>query len=545
MASRMRLAAIVALALLLRCANMTTVPVWDWDEGGNINYASNLMGGRLQYFAYRYHFIPHPPLYLMMLAVPFGAAGPGIFAVRAFSVACSVAGLLIAYLAAREALGEGAGLLAALYFAVCPELVFWGRMGFANNLLGVLALSSMHLLYLFLKRGRRLHLIAGAAAAGLCPVTEYPGMAFAAAYALLAWRYAPKSAAPVLAVASAPFLIFSGLMLAYDGEGFVKDAGNYLGLYPWLPWALVFTAAGAIAFSGHLFRLIDRLYLPAGNRTPAELSVLLLLALYSAVPLDAGFIYSGRPVSGCLLLAFVGVLFIGDGPFRRILITYMSLYGAVILGLNRWDHMTIPLLYVASAAPAFFLGLVLAYRPPKAEALPVLGVAAFIAVALCVDAAAFLSPGMCAMPADGVADLARFLNGRTTGESLVIAPAYLAPGLSARTAGWEHALPYGGERFAYWRRDYGPEEFYYNLSAEEIDYAVLPAGGVGQFEGLGYGKFAAALGGWEDVYELRSSAARRPGAWSGIWELLGAPKACETEYVVLENPARRGAGHGP
>ncbi|MCX6695614.1 MAG: glycosyltransferase family 39 protein, partial [Candidatus Altiarchaeota archaeon] len=177
-----RLIAILLVAVLLRAVNLPTIPAWGWDEGGNLNYSSNLMEGKAQFFAYKYHFMPHPPLYFVLSALVLKLLGVSITSIRILSVLLSVAGLLVVYKIVKTAISEEAGLLAGALYAIFPELIYWGRVGYGNNLLGFMALLSVYFLYKFLKDGSGRDFLISAAITSLCPLVELHGVVFVLAF---------------------------------------------------------------------------------------------------------------------------------------------------------------------------------------------------------------------------------------------------------------------------------------------------------------------------------------------------------------------------
>ena len=54
---------IILLSIFLRFINLETVPTWDFDEGYNMRYSYDLLNGEILWFAIKYTFIPHPPLF--------------------------------------------------------------------------------------------------------------------------------------------------------------------------------------------------------------------------------------------------------------------------------------------------------------------------------------------------------------------------------------------------------------------------------------------------------------------------------------------------
>ena len=532
---------IVAFALYLRAVNLPTVPQWMWDEGANVNYAANLAEGRLQHFGYRYHFMPHPPLYFALLAPLFKVFGADMTVLRLFSVACSLAGLILTYRIVRDAAGGGCGLAAALAYALYPELIFWGRLGFGNNLLAALALASAYFLVRFLSGRRRRDLICCCVLTGLCPVTEYAGVAFIVALGVVLRLYAPEHLAKALAISAAPLILFAASMLAFDADGFLKDAGNYFSLYP---LALPLLAAGALILDrlvGPVERTLSSLYYGVGKETPAELIVCVLLSALALVPVSHEAVVFGRSLSAVAAMSFLGLFLIPNENPRNVLLVYLGCYLTLLMALNRWDHTSIPLHYLACGGSAFLMGKAASYargRIPAAAAL----VALPLAVTFWADVDGFAFKGVGEAPAAEFGELTGFINDRTEADDLVVSFTYLAPQAKARTALFIEAVAYHGYRFGYLNRDYTQEDFIYNHSFGNIEYMVLPQGFVEQLNHSEYGGVTSGLAEWPAVYRVDALRMRNPGLGSAILGYIGVPVEEEAGYVVLENPGRREGG---
>jgi hypothetical protein len=531
----LKLAAIIILALFLRTVALESVPLWDWDEGANINYAQNLMLGKVQLFSYKYHFIPHPPLYFMALALPFRLLAADMLTIRLFSVVCSLLGLVFAYLTIRELLGEGSALWAALFYALFPELIFWSRMGFANNLLGLLVISSFYFLVRFVRTGQMRYLWYSGAITGLCPVTEYFGLAFVLFYLVVLYWHDKESLRLGLTLSLAPFIVFLALMLAFDGVGFLADAGNYFGLYPLALPGVIILAFAVRRFTPRIHRFFDSVYLGEGKETPAELAVWLILAILLAIPLEADGIYAGRLPIAFIALSVFGLMFIRDLVFRRAILTYVIGFGAVLIILNRWDHISIPLVFLLSLGAAFFIDKIRRYLGGNAQVLvAVLLLSLPFAIAFWTDLDAYAFKGVCSTPVSGFQALNGFVNDRTTPEDIVATFTYLAPDLNAKPTVLEDVIPYNGISFASMRRPYEKGEFTENLSVENLAYVVVPPQLVNAGGNTGY--LYPMFGNWTPVYDYNELQATRNALGARILDLFGSSPGCEVDYAVYENP---------
>ncbi|MBD3389001.1 MAG: hypothetical protein GF416_07940 [Candidatus Altiarchaeales archaeon] len=531
-----KLAAVILLAVALRCVNLGSTPVWMWDEGCTLNYTTNLLRGEVRFFAYKYHFIPHPPLQFMLLAPLVELLGASILTVRVFSVMCSIVGLILSYLIVRDVLGEGYGIVAAASYAVFPEMVFWNRLGYANNLLGVMALASIYCLQNYLKTDDRRYYWGGLALTGLMPIVEYTGVAFILAFAVVVYWHRPKDALKSLVFSSAPLAFFTAMMLATQAEGFVKDFLNYFGLYPLSVLVLAVLAPVFVKWSDRARSFVESVYVGVDVGLPAEFGVYMLLGLAAIVPLNWDFLVTSRVPSAIFLMSLNGLLFIEDKSFKRTVLPYFTFYLMLLMGLNRSDHMVIPLHYVMGLGmPFLFKKAVESLRGRRKLALVAV---VPLALTLYMDVEAFALGGLAPSPVEGFRDMAYFVNQNTRYDDLVITFTYLGHQVDAESSMFSQVLAYNGYGFSYWKRAYGRDEFVLDLTPDNIDYMIVPHGLFDEFEDGGGSGFTDQFNNWQTVYELRTTHRREPGMLSEVIGLLGGSAKSEQHYVVLENPGR-------
>lgn len=128
--ARPALGLICLLAFVLRLHRLAE-PALRWDEGWSLAHASLSWGELVRIAALDWH----PPLYTALLKLWISLAGVSTFSLRYFSVLLGVLAVPLAYSVARVWLqtggprkGEGLMLLAALYAAVAPLLVYYGQV---------------------------------------------------------------------------------------------------------------------------------------------------------------------------------------------------------------------------------------------------------------------------------------------------------------------------------------------------------------------------------------------------------------------------------
>lgn len=155
---------ILGLAAYLRLWNVETNPGWYSDEGTDINIASNLLRGRVQYMALGQStlLVARMPLFPFLLAASFGLLGEGIGTLRYLTGGLGTLSVGLLYLLVRVVRGRDdvpLALLAALMYAIYPNAVIFSRLGFGYNMLTPIVLLMAASLWKYFQTGRRLWLI--------------------------------------------------------------------------------------------------------------------------------------------------------------------------------------------------------------------------------------------------------------------------------------------------------------------------------------------------------------------------------------------------
>jgi hypothetical protein len=76
---------------------------------------------------YKNFFLAHPPLHELVLAGVYKFFGYSFYFGRYLSIVLSLASIIFVYIIGRKLYNPGVGTLAALLFAISPEIVYWGR----------------------------------------------------------------------------------------------------------------------------------------------------------------------------------------------------------------------------------------------------------------------------------------------------------------------------------------------------------------------------------------------------------------------------------
>ncbi|HZD87332.1 MAG TPA: glycosyltransferase family 39 protein [Gaiellaceae bacterium] len=146
-----------------------------------------------------------PPLYYVLAWVWVRVVGSGEAGLRSLSALVGTATIPVAYLAARSFAGRRAGLLAALFVAVSPILVWYSQEARSYALLGFLCALSLLFFARLVSRYRTGDLAAWSAVAVLALTTHYFALFLLIVEAAWLWRRLPRR--PVLAALTPPAVV--------------------------------------------------------------------------------------------------------------------------------------------------------------------------------------------------------------------------------------------------------------------------------------------------------------------------------------------------
>jgi len=320
-AAWLALAAIVALAAVLRIATLRTQSLW-FDEAATWDLVRRPFGAMLHGVA---HGESTPPLYYVLEWGWTRAFGDGEAGLRSLSALAGVSTVPVAFAIGRRA-ADGlvrAGLAAAALVAVNPLLVWYSQEARAYALATLLSAVAL-LLFLRAREDRRPRVLAGwALAAALALATHYFTAFVLAPQALwLLWRH-PRRRGALLAVGAVAVagLALLPLLIAQSGNPYdiagtslvvrlVQVPKQFLLGYRG-PLALPFGVLGTLLVLGGAWLLLRRT--PRGPRDRA----LLLAAL------------GGVGVALPLLAAFAGADYLNA---RNVLPALVPLLAALAVG---------------------------------------------------------------------------------------------------------------------------------------------------------------------------------------------------------------------
>jgi len=486
----MLLSVVVLLSILLRFYNLEAVPAWDFDEGYNMRYAFDLLNGQVLWFAIKYAFIPHPPLFFLAYAAVIKFLGVGVYTLRLLTASYGVVTTVVLYLTGREMFNRNIGLAASFIYAVTPEVVFWNRVGHANNQLMLLSALTLYFIYRYSKTldGRMLHL--GCLAAGLSVVTEYTGLFNVAAMAVFLYLYHRRQVLKAVAFSLLPLAMLFVFMLHYSPDYFLFDLSYQLNRF-----FSVGKIALAIVFALVAYRsreLAKAFYKPIAESIDQD--TLVYLMVVSLVVFQTSESSFWRATSFLFVMSFFGLCLMPSFQLskekeRRILVLFLVFNILSLLAFDRADHMTMVVYPFASVAvAAMFYGI---YRKSVAQ-LPwilrrfrlklssrTLFVLAFypVFVSLCFSSYMFLL-GNFSM--ENVAEdlaVAEYVNQRAGAGDLILTYSWMFPMIrEARVSLLTQSIAYEGDSIAYYSGDFPPERFAFNTSYRRAKFLVASNG---------------------------------------------------------------------
>ncbi len=484
------LALIVALSVFFRYYSLGDTPHWDWDEGVNMNIAEYLADGKIQVFALKYAFFPHPPLFFLLESKVLQFFGDNIVSARAFTAAYGVLITFLLYFVGKELFDAKTGLLASLLYAVFPAAVYWGRLVFANNQLIFFSTLALYAIVKYTSKNNKFWLYVCCISAGLGFLTQETGFATILAVSALLLEHDRNIIPHAAAIMLAPFAFFVAFMLAYTPEYFMFDVFYQLGRFN----MNVYFGLAAVLLVLLLYRkrhVLGDFYKPiAGTLNEIQPLMYVLMSLGSLLVEQSDKTF-GKSISYFMPLCLSGLFFspfflIDNGKSRRILQAFFLPYFAILLILNRGDHMTmlvypyLMLLMAAFAIKAYdrtvswlnrFQQKITATTIALALIFHPIGVAAYIDFRMVVPKEVVGSQYIAYEN-----ELADYVNNNTSPDDVVIGYSYLSPLLKAKLCILTQSVAYEGRDVAYYSGSYSKERFAFNCSYKNAKYVIASNG---------------------------------------------------------------------
>ena len=531
------LIAILLLAAFLRLPNLYDMPFWEFDEGYNLNYAWNLSEGRLLWFSIKYPYVPHPPLFDIILAALIKTFGYVLYPARVFAVALSMGTTVLLYQVGSKLVSKKVGLLSATLYAIYPYAIYWGRMNYNNNLIAFMIMLSLHL-YLLNGRWRTLSY----AVMGLSVITEFNGVSLVITAFLLARILDRRNTEKKITLLLVPAIIFTAVMLCIMPEYFIFDLSYQFNRFGFTP--TLFTLAFLSLAIFHMAAdKLPSIYLAVKNFLRKEVSI--MFTQYDSFVWANGFMiimaaahfYTSRWLfhefrDGYFLGSFeyywyalAGLMLIKDPEKRNTALIFSIPILAVTLKIARFDHMCIPLYPLFALGGGVLLPELNAFlrriashliaSKKTAAVLTILLLAYPFAYLLYSDVDAFvLGNRIKREDVAGMIAAAEYVNSRITPQDLVLTSSHLSRFVkSGNVSIFIQGVAINGPIEYY--TAFPKERFVYNISVDNAKYVILPLN-----DGLAW------LATVENGTHLKT--AREVESW-GVEQQIG-------EYYIYRNP---------
>jgi len=470
---------IVALSIFFRFYHLDSVPKWDFDEGYNMRYAYDLLEGKILWFSIKYTFLPHPPLFFMAYALVIKFLGVGVPTLRFLVAFYGVATTIVLYYAGREMFNPKVGLLASFIYAATPEVVFWNRIGFANNQFIFLSAVSLYFIHMYSKTSREGHLYLACFFTGLVIITEYTGLMNLAAIVVYMLIYHRKSTLKAVVVSLIPVLLLFVFMLYYSPEYFLFDLNYQFGRF--LSIKKIAFALLSIFLLLKLRKRISDFYKPLAEALNQDIIVyIVLLSLVAFTTSEESYFWNATTymLAMCIFgLCFIPSFLIEQERERRLLVLFIVFNILYLLAVDRADHMPMvlyPFISIALAAMLYATYSGTLSNPPWVFKkfkinLPekIVFALSFYAVFVSMGFTAyfFLLSNISQESIDKDLAAADFVNQRASEGDLVLTYSWMFPMLKkVRVSLLTQSLAYEGIPIAYYSGDFPKERFEFNTS---------------------------------------------------------------------------------
>lgn len=484
--NQLALVVVILLSIILRFHNLETVPKWDFDEGYNMRYSYDLLQGKLLWFAIKYTFIPHPPLFILAYALVIKLLGVGVYTIRLLTASYGVLTTIILYYAGRELFNPKVGLIASFIYASAPEVVFWNRIGFANNQLILLSAIAFYFLARYSKTLEPIHLYLSCLFTGLSIATEYTGLSNLIALAIYLRIYHRRDTLKAVALSLLPMLLMFAFMLYHNPGYFLFDVKYQLNRF--LPPEKIGIGLLAAYMLYRSRRLIADYYRPISYLMNQDSLIYVAVAsLFSLYVRESSF-WEG--LTFLFFMSIFGLCFqpsflIPKEKERRLLLLFLLSNLLSLVALGRVDHMTMVLYPFASVAIAGMLWSV--YEKSLAEPPWILRKTnplryRKLAVALsfypllimpCLSTYLFLLGNTSIQHLERDQLVSDYLNQHAGAGDLVLIYSWMFPQIKQATVGLlTQSMAYEGVSVAYYAGDFPKDRFEFNTSYKKARLLV-------------------------------------------------------------------------
>lgn len=520
--TKLLLLLILLIGTILRLQNIESIPRWDYDEGVNMNIARNLVNGKLLLFNLTYPFIPHPPLFFIILGFLLKFFGNGLIVLRALTAIYGILAIVLVYLISKELFNERLGLLAGFLLAIYPNAIYFNRIGFANSQLMLLSILTIYFFLRYMRDNRDKWFYLLSITTGFAMITEFVGIAIFLSVLLLFWIYYRKNFIKVFLISIIPFALFVSSMLILMPNAFVHDLffqferlGEFekanIGILNTVFLALfLFLIYYSRNWIKNLYRNIagDMISLLNPNISQEKRDriiqnnimlflffITLLLAVTLLAPINDEKIFEGFP--DYFMLGIFGLFMVDSKKVRNFLLLFFLPIFLFIIKINRTDHMIIPLY------PYFSIGLaILLYKihgfvkSSRFRIIAILLLLSPFAFLLYNDVSSFvLGKGISVENIEERIMVAEFINSNSDITDMVIADSHLVRFINAKASDFVHSVAIEKKKIVYMDPNLGDGRFIFNSSYRNAKFFVVNKGDIEELDEIGekYGSMKEIL----------------------------------------------------
>lgn len=220
---------ILILAAFLRLYNLEITPGWWPDEGVYLNIAGNLAHGKTQMFAFTYPFVPHPPLFFIVVIPFIKIFGYKILAVRLVSALAGIGIIYVMYLIGKVMNRSITGLIAAFLATILPEMLILSRIGITYHLLILFFALGLYFLICYIYQKKVKYFYYAWAVSGLAVVTSYMGIVLPiflflySVYVFFTKKLKWKIFLTSIGIFLVPIILYIGWGYVFQYDSFIHD----------------------------------------------------------------------------------------------------------------------------------------------------------------------------------------------------------------------------------------------------------------------------------------------------------------------------------
>jgi hypothetical protein len=228
---RLTVLALIALWALIYLPNLRTNPNWYGDEGIVLEEAITLSKGIPRYGPIELNFLipnPHPPLYLLALALPMKFFGPDIVYGRALQACVGISTAALAFWVGSLLIGRKFGFLCAAILLTYPEAALHYRWVRGHPMQGMISLACVGFLIRYLQCVQRKDVLFASLMATLALGVHYFALPLILMVAVTAWAKRKSDLPLSLGVCMLFPALFAGWIIFFqsnDGHGIFHQLG--------------------------------------------------------------------------------------------------------------------------------------------------------------------------------------------------------------------------------------------------------------------------------------------------------------------------------